>query len=404
MHIAAVIFGCLFLFSVLIDAFQTIILPRRPVGRFRITQLFFSLTWYPWVSFARLHRSVRMREQIYSIYGPMALLLLFVVWASLLVTAYAFIYFGLHAPFHDPIAATKFTQTLRSDLYVSGTTLFTLGLGDIQPISILARVLVVLEAGTGLGFVALVIGYVPVLYTAFSHREIPVALLDARAGSPPTAGELLLRHNFADGHVAMAELLAEWERWSAEMLETHISYPILCYYRSQHDNQSWLSAITAVLDACALIITTVEGPSTRQAQLTFAIGRHVLVDLGHVFHREREELRLKAAPGTRLSDEDFQRLSDQLCGAGYSICKDIDARERLAVMRKLYEPHAQSLAEYLHLTLPAWVPPPVDPTRKPDGWKTVEGLRYSAALSDRLGSISGQSAASRLHDGDSHPL
>src|ERR1700753_1196964 len=101
MHIIAVIFGCLFLFSVLVDAFQTIILPRRPVGRFRITQFFFMLTWYPWLSFARLHRSTRMREQIYSIYGPLALLLLFVVWASLLVTAYAFIYFGLHAPFHD---------------------------------------------------------------------------------------------------------------------------------------------------------------------------------------------------------------------------------------------------------------------------------------------------------------
>ena len=67
---------------------------------------------------------------------------------------------------------------------------------------------------------------------------------------------------------------------AAGMLETHISYPILCYYRSQHDNQSWLSAVTAILDTCALLITTVEGPSTRQAQLTFAIARHVLVDLG----------------------------------------------------------------------------------------------------------------------------
>ena len=91
----------------------------------------------------------------------------------------------------------------------------------------------------------------------------------------------------------MNKLLAEWERWSATMLETHISYPILCYYRSQHDNQSWLSALTAVLDTCALLITAVEGPAQRQAQLTFAIGRHVLVDIGHVFHREKAEQKLR---------------------------------------------------------------------------------------------------------------
>jgi hypothetical protein len=403
MHIAATIFGCVLLAGVLLDAFQTIILPRRPVGRFRITRVFFLATWGPWKLLAGFSRSAKKREQFYSFYGPLSLLMLFVLWAFLLTTAYAFLYFGMHMPFNDPMHPVTAWQRIRSCYYASGTTLFTLGLGDVLPATHLARLVVVLEAGTGLGFVALVIGYLPVLYTAFSQREIAVALLDARAGSPPTAGELLVRHNFSGGHQALTELLSEWERWCAEMLETHISYPILCYYRSQHDNQSWLSALTAVLDACALLITTVEGPTARQAQLTFAIGRHTLVDLGHVFHLETYEQRLRELPPQRLTNDEFACLCDLLAAAGFSLCKDISARERLAAIRLLYEPHAAALASYHRLTLPLWSPPPPDPARKLDQWSTVASLRSPAALTDRLTQhVSQQSTASHLQDDQSH--
>jgi len=400
MNLAAIIFGCICLAGVLLDAFQTIILPRRPVGRFRITSVFFLLTWGPWAYVASHWPWRRSREQIYSFYGPLALLLLFGLWAMLLVFSYGFIFFGMHTPFVDPMHPVTVVARLRSCFYVSGTTIFTLGLGDVLPATHAARSMIVVEAGTGLGFVALVIGYVPVLYTAFSNREIAVALLDARAGSPPTAGELLLRHNFSGGPQALTDLLAEWERWCALMLETHISYPILSYYRSQHDNQSWLAALTSVLDACALLITTIEGPTTRQAQLTFAIGRHTLVDLGHVFHLERNEQKLREAPCTRLPDDEFVRLCDMLSFAGFSLCgDDLEARKRLLALRKLYEPHSEALATYLGLTLPLWVPPPVDPTRKPDQWTTVAGLRSPSAATDRLTThISSRSTATHLDD------
>jgi len=397
--------GILLLALVLLDTFQTIILPRRPVGRFRITRLFLLSTWYPWTAIAAMLPSRRSREQMYSIYGPLSLLLLFVVWAMLLTSAYALVYFGLGMPFADPLHPAPSLQKLLSCWYVSGTTLFTLGLGDVQPLTHTARTLIVIEAGTGLGFVALVIGYVPVLYSAFSTREISVALLDARAGSPPSAGEALLRHNFNGGHHALTTLLGEWERWSATMLETHISYPILCYYRSQHDNQSWLSAITAILDTCALLITTVEGPSTRQAQLTFAIARHVLVDLGHVFHLEKHEQRYRDNPPIRLPDEEFDRLCHALADAGFSLCGTPDTRARLAKLRKLYEPHAQSIADYLHLDLPLWMPPPPAPNAKLDQWKTVAALRTPAAMADRITiHVSQRATAAHLHDEEAHPL
>jgi hypothetical protein len=405
MHFSAILAGSLLLAFVLLDAFQTIILPRRPVGRFRITRLFFLVTWHPWTALIGVVPSRRSREQLYSAYGPLALLVLFNLWAILLILAYGLIFFGLGTVFADPTRPVSISGLLWSCIYVSGTTIFTLGLGDVLPTSQIARALIVMEAGTGLGFVALVIGYVPVLYTAFSNREISVALLDARAGSPPTAGELLTRHSFSGGYDALTVLLSEWERWAATMLETHISYPILCYYRSQHDNQSWLSALTAILDTCSLLITTVEGPSTRQAQLTFAVGRHVLVDLGHVFHREAREQRFRDNAPVRLKDEEFGELCQLLGQSGFSICSSSDTRSRLSAIRKLYEPHAQAMAEYLHLELPRWLPSPTSPNKKPDGWKTVAELRSPSAIADRLKiHVSPRSTASHLGDEESHPF
>ena len=401
MHVAALIFGSLLYVAVLLDAFQTIILPRRPVGRFRITRVFFLATWPPWTALTKLFFAPKKREQAYSTYGPLSLLLLFALWALMLVSAFGFLFFGLHMPLKDPMAEFTALARLRTCLYMSGSTLFTLGLGDVLPATHLARFLAVMEAGTGLGFVALVIGYVPVLYTAFSTREVAVALLDARAGSPPTASELLVRHNFKGGHQAMTDLLAEWERWSATMLETHISYPILCYYRSQHDNQSWLSALTSVLDTCALLITTIEGPSTRQAQLTFAVGRHVLVDLGHVFNQEARELTLRNAEPTRLGIEEYGRLCEALRVTGFSLCSDHEAKLRLDDIRKLYEPHARALGEYLHLELPLWTPLPPDPAKKMNLWNSVAQLRSPAAQQDRLQRhVSPQSTAGHLDHGE----
>ncbi len=402
MRFLALISGFLLLAVVLLDAFQTIILPRRPVGHLRITHLFFVLTWSPWRAAVSLLRSRAHREHLFSVYGPLSLLILFLLWALLLTAGFAFVFFGLRIPFHDAMLTSHSEWArLRSCLYVSGTTLFTLGLGDVTPQSHVARFLTVLEAGTGLGFVALVIGYVPVLYSSFSQREILVALLDARAGSPPAAGELLLRHNFQGGGQALRRLLAEWERWCAEMLETHISYPILCYYRSQHDNQSWLASLTTILDTCVLLIALLDGEETRQAQLTFAIGRHILVDLGHVFSREAEEARLREAPLVRLEEGEFGRLCSALRETGYTPSADREASRRLNALRKLYEPNACALADYLCVALPQWLPPSAAETRKTDAWTVMDGLRSPEALASRMSRhVSQQATAVNLEAHD----
>ncbi len=390
--------GLLFCLGAVLDAFQTIILPRRPTGRLRVTRLFYQLTWAPWRWLAlRCCRNAKLREQIYSIYGPASLLLLLVVWAILLVAGFGLLYFAAGSPFSEATGLPAVAGTLarlRTDIYVSGTTLFTLGLGDVLPHSIAARGIIVLESGTGLGFVALVIGYVPVLYQSFSRREVSVALLDGRAGSPPTSAELLRRHAFPGGQEAMVTLLAEWERWAAEILESHVSYPILCYYRSQHDNQSWLAALTAILDTCALLISVVPGQASRQAQLTFAMARHALVDLVHVFHLEPRQREWEARGGPdRLDPPSFEILCKKLTLSGMQLCGDPNAPARLKALRGLYEPPAAALAEYLRMELPRWIPAPL----AKDQWSTVESVRSQAAsvLSDSV--VSDRATALRTH-------
>ena len=354
--------GIVCLFAVLLDAFQTIILPRRASGRFRLTRIFYVVTWKPWAFFARRLRDPRKRESAFSYYGPLSLIFLLVVWAGSMVVGFALIFYSLGSPFTDSSQGPG----LRSDLYVSGTTIFTLGLGDVTPHSAWARELIILEAGTGFGFLAVVMGYFPVLYGAFSRREVSISLLDARAGSPPTAAELMRRHSYEGGNNALALLLLEWERWSAELLESHISYPLLCYFRSQHNNQSWISALTAVLDTSALLIAGVKGHEARQAQLTFAMARHAMVDLSQIFSLAP----VNDAPD-RLPPARYEQLYNLLCQSGVKVCRDGHSLERLREMRVLYEGYAEALADYLRMPLPPWI---ADQPHK-DNWLAVARLR-----------------------------
>jgi hypothetical protein len=382
-HVAAFIAGLLCCLAVALDAFQTIILPRRPTGRFRITGLFFIATWPPWVLMAERARNKKMREQIYSVYGPLSLLLLLLLWALLLICGFALFYFSMHSPFGDTMLlhGDSAWAQFGTDLYVSGTTLFTLGLGDVVPHSRLARAFIIFESGVGLGFVALVIGYLPVLYQAFSRREVSVALLDSRAGSPPNTAELFRRHAFEGGQEALTILLEEWERWAAEILESHISYPILCFYRSQHDTQSWLSALVSILDTCALLISVVEGASSRQAQLTFVMARHAVIDISEVFGVEEREAWQHRAEVDRLPSKDFYQLCEALGHHRLLLCGDPAAAKRLSTIRALYEPHAYALSEYLRMSLPVWVAP----AKEHDQWSVLTKLRNDAAsaLGDR---------------------
>jgi hypothetical protein len=351
---------------VLWDAFETVVLPRRVTRRFRLARLFYRFTWRPWRRIAGW-LSPRRRDAYLGFYGPLSLLFLLAFWAVGLVLGFALVHWSI-----SPAWAPR--PGFLEEMYFSGSTFFTIGLSTLGTATPWAKFLTVVEAGTGFAFLALVIGYVPVIYQAFSRREVAVSLLDARAGSPPSAGELLRRHGYEGGGEALRELLHEWERWSAELLESHLSYPLLAYFRSQHSNQSWVAALTTILDSSAIVMVGIECACRHQAELTFAIARHAVVDLAQVFSTPPRQ------PGVnRLPEADFAELVRHLEAAKLCMRDPGSGAHRLAELRRLYEPYIAALATYLMLELPPWLPR----KRRVDNWQTSAWDSKSQAASPR---------------------
>jgi ion channel len=344
MHIFTSIFGIVIILSVLLDAFETIVLPRKVQRAFRLTSWFYRHTWVPWVRISRLVRP-NWRENFLGYFGPFSLILLLVFWAIGLIFGYALLQYGVgeHVRLgNEPISFGIL-------LYHSGETFFTLGYGDITPVSPVARMLAVMEAGMGFAFLGVVVGYLPVIYSSFSNREVEISLLDSRAGSPPSAGELLARLGCCPDPVVLDNIFRGWERWCAELLSSHISYPVLCFFRSQHSNQSWLAALTTMLDVTSLVLAGIDGIPKEQAKLTFAMARHAVVDLTQVVNATYDPHRPE-----RLSAEGLEQLRKYLGDAGMRLKQDETADLKLAKLRSLYEPYSAALAQRLLLSIPAW--------------------------------------------------
>jgi hypothetical protein len=347
MRIVGVLLSLLWIFLVLVDGFEVMVLPRRVTHRYRFARLYFRSTWHLWRGLASWIPTGSRRESLYSVYGPLSLLSLFATWMAGLVLGYA----ALHWSLGTPLAGDRGPADFVTYVYLSGTTLFTVGYGDVTPGNTVGRLLAVVESGMGLSFLAVVIGYLPVLYQASARREVSISLLDARAGSPPSAAQFLLRIARAGKSSSLDLSLAEWERWSAELLESHLSFPVLSYYRSQHGNQSWLAALTAVLDSCALLIAGVEGGDPYQAQLTFAMARHAAVDLSLVFN-----VRPRQPPADRLPAYRLASLWNELRSAGLRMREGEEVVTRLTEIRDAYEPFVNGLAMYLKIDLPPFAP------------------------------------------------
>jgi hypothetical protein len=347
MRILAVIFGIVLIVLVATDGFETIVLPRRVTRRIRLSRLFYRAARFVWAFLGHLMRSSARRDTFRGYLGPLTLLALLLFWAVLFVVGFGLLMWGLTLPLKPPDQSMSFL----SDLYLSGTTFFTLGLGDVTPVPGVGRVLVVSEVALGFIFLALVISYVPVIYQAFSRRELRISLLDARAGSPPTAVELLRRNCAGKQVEELRLLLHEWEGWCADILESHLSYPILAFYRSQHEQQSWVEALTVILDTCALVLTSMEDAPLAAARFTFAAARHAVVDLSQV---------LNTSPTTgvnRLSSAEWTQVRERLAATGIRVQESTTSEQKLAELRATYEPFVSAMAERIQVSLPPWIPP-----------------------------------------------
>jgi len=352
MRVLAAIVGALLVALMLSDFFVTFVLPRGVRRDLRIALGVDRLLWRGWRALAR-RLTPAGADTLLGFFAPLALLALLVVWAFGAMVGYGLIEWA--------VAGGSFSMRFLTSsglLLSAGASSGSAGVHLVE----------LLEAATGVGILFIVIGYMPAVYSAFSRRETAMSQLATRAGSPPTAAALLQRAARESWQHLERDLEA-WEEWAAELMETHLTYPLLALYRSQHMNQSWLATLTAIVDVAAFIKATVPDENGDAADITFRIGRHALADLALQF-------RLEPVPADRLSDSDFDDLFEII---DHSQIANVDrevARRRLHQYRGDYEPHALALAETLALALPPW-------SRREDSRQQAQKLQTSGTVAAR---------------------
>jgi hypothetical protein len=349
--------GLMLLSVALWDAFSTVVLPRTVGVVLRPARVFYHVGWRLWRVVGLWFSTRRTRQSFLTAFGPLSVFLVLGLWAVMILVAFAVLHFGLSTQLNAP----ESQGGIGVFLYLSGTTFFTLGLGDVAPLNALGRTLVVAEVGTGIIFLAMIIGYLPLLDQAYAQREIGVQLLESRAGSPQSAVRLLRRFGRPESAEVLATVLREAERWAAELSQSHIAHPMLVYYRSQHLDQSWLISLTTLLDSCALLIVSRTGVPSRQARATFRMAARVAADLARILgvapDREASE---------RLPPGDLPRLRAALESSGLILPAETDTEAGLKELRGCYEPYVLVLSAWLLVPLPEWIPTVVENEDEPD--------------------------------------
>ena len=349
MPLIALLLGAVLVLVTLIDAFEVVLLPRPVRRRIRLNRYFFKCTWDIWAWCADLWLTGRRREDFIGVYGPLSMVMLFALWAASLVVGFGLMQWALQRLV--PGAGVG-ADALIDQIIISGDAFFTLGYGDNVPHHSLARLLVILEAGTGFGFIALTIGYLPVLYQHFTRRDLQLIEFSARAGSPPTAAALLGWH-VHDSPEALERWLRDWEIWASDLIESHAVYPMLAYYRSQHEGHSWLGSLAVVLDVCTLLIAGADDARRHQATATFSALRRILDEAS-------ESLRVapvRQVSNRRLDAEALRQLTPTIRRILPNWRDDEAALQAIRQLRQTYEPRLEGLAAYLLLHVPDWIDP-----------------------------------------------
>jgi Ion channel len=343
-----VLAGILIVAWILWDVFQTVIVPRPTPTRIRLTRYLTRGMWRAWRWRGVHARSVDARERLLGGFAPLLVMALIASWVAFLILGYGVILFGLRGEITGQ-------PGLGTSVYQAGITVLTIGYGDVVATGALSRLAEICAAGTGLGVVALGITYLFSLYGAFQRREELVTTLDARAGAPPSGVKMLETYARLGLWDDLPRTFAEWEVWEARVLDSQLAYPILNFFRSSHDGESWVSALGAVLDAAVLLSTTVEGgPAGRavpsgQAIMTIKGGAHLVEDLGQF-------LGFPDDGSPMVERTEFDAACARLSAAGLRLRSDTDAAwGRFAGLRSSYASRLNQMAGYLLIPPTQWI-------------------------------------------------
>ena len=333
--------GLLVLVGILLDVFLTVVVPRRAplTGPLvRLSGYLIPGLWSVWRWIGLRQASADRREAILGSFGALMVMLLLVAWISGFVLGYGLLFDALR----DQIRPTP--ENLGASLYFAGTALLTLGFGDFVAMSALARILTLAAAATGLGVFATVITLLFTLYGSFQRREVAVVVLEAGAGAPPSGLTLLETYARAGIMADLSHVFRDWQAWAAEVLDSHLAYPILAYFRSSHDNDSWISSLGAVMDAATLVLTTIEDGPKAWAKLSRAVGGHCIEDLVLYFG-------LPVQPEVGLERAEFDEARVRLQQAGFQLQDAEQSWANFSRLRLEYAGRINALARY-------WATPP----------------------------------------------
>jgi hypothetical protein len=348
------VLGLLIWAAVLWDGFATIILPRTVAPSRRLSGRFNRLSWWLWSRVARRIVQDELRLSFLAVYGPISVMLLLILWAGLMIVAFALIYHTMGQRFQASVGPADFGTLL----YMSGSTFLTLGIGDVTSADSIGRLFMILEAGSGLIFLGLVITYMPLLHQAYASREVYNLLIHSRVGTSPVAIDLL-RYTGPDRAEILRGHLRDAERWMAETLQSHLAHPVLSFYRAQHWGESWLVSVATIMDTCTLVIVGGEGLPAAQARLTYQMGVRLLTDLTHAL-----AIRIDPHCPSRVAEADVPAIAAAMQAAGLSLKLEQMRTLELLRLSREYEVYLIALSHWLMFPLAGWLPP------KPDGQVT----------------------------------
>jgi hypothetical protein len=343
--VVELILGLALLAAILFDIFLTVVVPRRApaTGRLlRLSRYVVYKLWVVWRWIGLRMGSAERREAFLGSFGALAIIVLLAAWLAGLVLGYGLLLDAQRDQIKPP------PDSLGSSMYFAGTSLLTLGFGDFVAVGGWARLVSLAAAATGLGLIAAVLTLLFTLYGSFQRREVAVVVLEAGAGAPPSGVTLLETYALAGIRDDLPRVFETWQAWAAEVLDSHLAYPVLEYFRSSHDNDSWISSLGAVMDAATLVLTTIEDGPKGWAKLSRAVGNHCLEDL--VLN-----LRLREEVEVGLEREEFEEACRRLERAGFRLHDVDEAWVRFSRLRMEYAGRVNALARHFASPPAQWI-------------------------------------------------
>jgi hypothetical protein len=341
LDIAMALLGATLVLTSLADLFQSVIVPRSVGWRYRPSAVLSRNGWRLWRDLALRIDDHERREDTLGVFAPTLLVTLLGYWVLSQVLGYGLLFWALRSGLRPE-------PHLGGSIYFAGASLLTIGYGDIVPLHWYTRALSLFAAGGGLATFAITTTFLFQTFGAFQRRESFVVTISERTGAPPSGLEFVTRHVKLDMMDDVGSILRESQRWIAEVMETHLAYPVLTYFRSSHDDESWVGTLGALLDASTLLLTTLDLNNRGQAEITLHIGTHLVRDFSNFF-----QLPLGDASGVEY--DEFVTAYRQLRELGAPLRPLEDAWPAFSATRAKYAVPLDAMARWWRIPPARWI-------------------------------------------------